>query len=128
MQFETHQFLCQLCSAEFESSNAYHNHLAKHPDLALYHCTICTEKFKKRADLSRHVITDHNKDISKQKTCSICKLTFTTRFHLNRHNAAKHSDIKPFKCKQDGCEQAFTRYISNETFLSILFDILVTIN
>ncbi|CAF4276744.1 unnamed protein product, partial [Rotaria sordida] len=40
---------------------------------------------------------------------SICKLTFTTRFHLNRHNVTKHSNIKPFKCKQDGCEQAFAR-------------------
>ncbi|CAF1338979.1 unnamed protein product [Rotaria sordida] len=109
MQYETHTFLCQLCPAEFESSNSYHNHLAKHSNLALYHCTICTKAFQKRADLSGHIIAEHNKDVPQQKTCSICKLTFTTRFHLNRHNVTKHSNIKPFKCKQDGCEQAFAR-------------------
>lgn len=109
MQHEIHKFFCQLCPAEFESSNSYHNHLAKHSDLALYHCTICTKAFLKRADLSRHVITEHNQDISKGKTCSICELTFKTCFHLNRHNATKHSDIKPFKCKKDGCEEAFAR-------------------
>ena len=34
MHYETHKFLCQLCPAEFESNNSYHNHIAKHPDLA----------------------------------------------------------------------------------------------
>lgn len=109
MNYETHKFICQLCPAEFDSNNSYHNHMAKHSDLVLYHCTICTKAFQKQADLSRHVITEHNKDIPKQKICSICKLTFTTRFHLNRHNVTKHSDIKPFKCEHDGCGQAFAR-------------------
>ncbi|CAF1413781.1 unnamed protein product [Adineta steineri] len=109
MHYETHKFLCQLCPAEFESNNSYHNHIAKHSDLALYRCTVCIETFQKRNDLSRHVITQHNEDIPNQKSCSSCKLTFKTTFHLNRHNVTKHSDIKPFKCQQDGCEQAFAR-------------------
>lgn len=109
MNYEKHTFLCQLCSTEFESSNAYHNHLAKHIELTLYHCTMCTKAFPKRTDLSRHMISEHNDDISDRKACSICKLTFTTRFHLKRHNATKHSDIKPFQCKYDGCHQAFAR-------------------
>lgn len=109
MNYEKHTFFCQLCSAEFESSNAYHNHLAKHTKLTLYHCTMCTKAFQKRADLSRHVISEHKNDISNTKTCSICKLTFTTRSHLKRHNATKHSDIKPFQCKYNDCQQAFAR-------------------
>ncbi len=109
MLYETHKFLCQLCPAEFESNNSYHNHIAKHSDLALYRCTICIESFQKRNDLSRHVITQHNDDIPNQKSCSTCKLTFKTTFHLNRHNVTKHSDIKPFKCEQNGCQQAFAR-------------------
>ncbi|CAF1132149.1 unnamed protein product [Adineta ricciae] len=109
MHYETHKFLCQLCPAEFESNNSYHNHVAKHSDLAPYRCTICIETFQKRNDLSRHVMTEHNADIPNQKSCSACKLTFKTTFHLNRHNVTKHSDIKPYKCEQDGCEQAFAR-------------------
>ncbi|CAF0810390.1 unnamed protein product [Rotaria sordida] len=109
MHNETHKFLCQLCPAEFESNNSYHNHIAKHSDLALYRCTICIESFQKRNDLSRHVITQHNEDLPNQKSCSTCNLTFKTTFHLNRHNVTKHSNIKPFKCEEDGCEQAFAR-------------------
>jgi hypothetical protein len=109
MLYETHKFLCQLCPAEFESNNSYHNHIAKHSDIPLYRCTICIESFQKRNDLSRHVITEHNEDLPNQKSCSTCKLTFKTTFHLNRHNVTKHSNIKPFKCEQDGCEQAFAR-------------------
>jgi hypothetical protein len=109
MLYETHKFLCQLCPAEFESNNSYHNHIAKHSDLALYRCTVCIESFQKRNDLSRHVITEHNEDLPNQKSCSTCKLTFKTTFHLNRHNVTKHSNIKPFKCEEDGCEQAFAR-------------------
>ena len=107
--YETHKFLCQLCPAEFESNNSYHNHVAQHSDLALYRCTICIESFQKRHDLSRHVLTQHNDDLPKQKSCQSCKLTFKTTFHLNRHNNTKHSNVKPFKCEQDGCEQAFAR-------------------
>jgi hypothetical protein len=107
--YETHKFLCQLCPAEFESNNSYHNHIAKHSDIALYRCTICIESFQKRNDLSRHVITQHNEELPNQKSCSTCKLTFKTTFHLNRHNVTKHSNIKPFKCEQDGCQQAFAR-------------------
>ncbi|UJR12751.1 hypothetical protein I4U23_016925 [Adineta vaga] len=109
IQYETHKFLCQLCSIEFESKNSYHNHLAKHSDLPLYHCTICRKSFKKRADLSQHMITEHNENISKEKICLICNLIFSTRFHLNRHNITKHSNIKPFKCKEYGCEETFAR-------------------
>lgn len=109
MRNDIHKFICQLCPAEFDSNNSYHNHIAKHPDLALYRCTICIESFQKRNDLSRHVMTQHNQALPKQKSCSTCKLTFKTTFHLNRHNVTKHSDTKPFKCEQDGCEQAFAR-------------------
>ena len=106
---EAHKFLCQLCPAEFDSNNSYHNHLAKHSDGAIYRCTICIETFQKRHDLSRHVLTKHNDDVPKQKSCDSCKLTFKTTFHLNRHNNTKHSDVKPFKCEQDGCDKAFAR-------------------
>jgi rubredoxin len=107
---EKHQFLCPLCSATFESNNSYHNHIAQHPEmLPVYRCTKCIESFGKRSDLSEHVIAKHKKDLPKQKICPTCKLTFKTTFHLNRHNRSKHSDIKPFKCEHDGCEQAFAR-------------------
>ncbi|CAF1040762.1 unnamed protein product [Adineta ricciae] len=109
LYYEKHQFFCQLCPAEFETSNSYHNHLAEHSDLALHRCTRCSKSFFKRTELSRHMVVEHNNEISQQKICSICNLTFSTRFHLNRHNATKHSVIKPFKCKENGCEQAFAR-------------------
>lgn len=109
VNYETHKFICQLCPAEFDSNNSYHNHIAKHVDPGLYRCTICIESFKKRNDLSRHVLTKHNDDLPKQKSCETCKLTFKTTFHLNRHNNTKHSNIKPFKCDQDGCQEAFAR-------------------
>jgi len=109
MKYEKHQLFCEICSIEFESSNSYHNHLARHGQLAPYPCAKCTKAFQKRADLSRHIVTEHKDDISDDKTCSICELTFTARFHLKRHNATKHSDIKPYKCKQQGCEKTFAR-------------------
>ena len=107
--YETHRFLCQLCPAEFYTNNSYHNHVAQHSDPALYRCTICIESFRKRNDLSRHILTNHNEQIPKQKSCTTCKLTFKTTFHLNRHNNTKHSNVKPFKCEQNGCEEAFAR-------------------
>jgi KRAB domain-containing zinc finger protein len=108
-RFETHTFDCQLCPAVFDSNNSYHNHIAQHGEIRLYRCTVCIESFQKRTDLSRHVLTKHNEDLPKQKSCSTCKLTFKTTFHLNRHNVTKHSDIKPFKCEENGCQQAFAR-------------------
>ena len=70
----------------------------------LYHCKQCTNIYKLKSSLFRHIKTDHC--FTKRVKCNICKKTFKTKESLRKHlkNVCKRDKNEDVHCKYNDCE------------------------
>merc|ERR1719402_964002 len=75
------------------------DHTRLHNDSMDYQCNVCSQRFKWKQSLERHLM-DHTG--IRPFPCIQCKLTFKTSNSLKKHGLSVHSDIKHFACQYCG--------------------------
>lgn len=117
-------FLCNVCGLKFNSLEQLYDHRysLKHffPRTSFgsfkVGCETCGLIFERAELLSKHYQENHLKIIkeaqeqqpkSRQYLCDVCGKTYTQSSHLWQH-LRFHRGVKPFACKEEGCERRFT--------------------
>ena len=59
------------------------------PEMKLEECDQCEKRFKRKADLTRHIVNIHE---GKVFSCDICQKTYARNDNLQRHIRTKHGD------------------------------------
>eukprot|EP00794_Sanderia_malayensis_P013975 gene13975-15433_t len=62
----------------------------------MFNCTVCSEEFKKKRDLTNHMLL-HPESDNKKTVCEICDKKFSQSSALLKHQRI-HSGEKPYKC------------------------------
>lgn len=96
--------VCEVCGKSFSSITGLKEHWAKfhddkEPDIL---CEHCSEKFKTRKLLNKHVNMKHRE----MKSCEYCEKKFSETFLLNRHVKSSHLNMK-FHCVYPGCFKSY---------------------
>ncbi len=99
-------FLCTDCDLVFASQTGLHDHILTHVVVKSFLCDLCGTTFGTRLQLNRHRSIHA---ATKSHLCTQCDSAFNKKEHLRRHVITKHSQEKPFACKQPGCNKAFNR-------------------
>uniref|UniRef100_A0A8D8CRB9 Zinc finger protein 208 n=1 Tax=Culex pipiens TaxID=7175 RepID=A0A8D8CRB9_CULPI len=105
------EFPCRLCEVVLRTRNSQLVHYLRHDNEKrqsnrMHVCPSCDKQFHKRTNFLLH-LKEHNIDPSDLKLkCEICAATFkamkTMEIHMNCHKG-----IKSYKCRYQGCEEAF---------------------
>ncbi|CAH2218581.1 jg13578 [Pararge aegeria aegeria] len=96
-----HGFLkCQICSANFYTSERYKRHMREHGSLPLYKCELCDKTFSDSSNFTKHKKV-HNLSVL---ICDICNKKFTGKPFLEKH-ILMHQNVDPFVCQE--CNKVF---------------------
>ncbi|XP_025831808.1 uncharacterized protein LOC108742446 isoform X2 [Agrilus planipennis] len=104
--------LCDFCGKKFCQPQKLKIHIKRmHNDISEvlkeFQCKSCLKVLGSRAALQRHLKEVHNKQIEGSCACYRCGKLFQNKSNLKIHMLT-HSGIKPFRCKEDKCNAAFT--------------------
>ena len=93
------QFECEVCKAYFPFKSQLDHHKVSHRETREYKCQelFCEKDFTHKSDLVKHECT-HSGVMYK---CSKCDYSNSNERNYNQH-LRRHTDDKPFKCKQCG--------------------------
>ena len=93
------QFECKVCKAYFPFKSQLDHHMVSHRETREYKCQepFCEKEFTHKSDLVKHERT-HSGVMYK---CSKCDYSNSDKRNYNQH-LRRHTDDKPFKCKQCG--------------------------
>uniref|UniRef100_A0A1B0CGM3 Putative c2h2-type zn-finger protein n=1 Tax=Lutzomyia longipalpis TaxID=7200 RepID=A0A1B0CGM3_LUTLO len=117
-------FLCNVCSQKFATLDALYTHRYKTVHLfprmchiegiLLIMCECCGLFCKSAAQIVQHYEEKHlrkpKKDLApkdRQYLCDVCGKSYTQSSHLWQH-LRFHRGVKPFMCREDGCNRRFT--------------------
>lgn len=118
-------YLCNICGLRFNSLEQLYDHRysSKHffPRIDFANgslkigCETCGLSFDRAELLATHNNENHLKVIKtedqlpkyRQYLCDVCGKTYTQSSHLWQH-LRFHRGVKPFACKEEGCERRFT--------------------
>ncbi|XP_055686999.1 zinc finger and SCAN domain-containing protein 12-like [Lutzomyia longipalpis] len=96
---EKKSWMCPQCGKECNTKFAYERHLTVHTDVRNIQCTICTQKFKHKTALDKHIAVH-----IKLFECDVCQKRFSTAAALQTHTL-RHQD-KTVQCPY--CDRAFS--------------------
>uniref|UniRef100_A0A1Q3F627 Putative c2h2-type zn-finger protein n=1 Tax=Culex tarsalis TaxID=7177 RepID=A0A1Q3F627_CULTA len=105
------EFPCRLCEVVLRSRNSQLVHYLRHDNKnkfrkQIHACPSCDKQFVKRINFLLH-LKEHNIDPSDlELKCEICAATFKTSKTMAVHMNC-HKGIKSYKCRYQGCEEAF---------------------
>jgi hypothetical protein len=93
------EYYCPLCQKYFETRQKWLYHRYYHIREEKYDCVQCSEKFKLRSHLERHIRTYHNdeKPVSNFLTCDQCPRKFTREYDLLTHIQRVHVQLPQFQ-------------------------------
>ena len=100
---------CDKCDKTFKNKRAFVvHHKVTHgsvpsgfDDCQVYQCHQCPKAFYLNSKLSEHINMAH---LKQKFNCSQCDMSFARKVTLSIHIKSKHTNFKPFKCVEKGCE------------------------
>jgi len=92
--------ICFQCKEVFDSKVDRIKHvIMKHPEIKIYDCSICEEKYVSVRGLAKHESTKHGMQISKiDKKCPVCLEAFESRTKMMKHYTSSHPESKIYNC------------------------------
>lgn len=99
-----HEFACKLCSKIFLSAKELHSHENWHAGDRPHICATCGRTYRYRSSLIQHSQMHLE---SRRYLCDVCGCGFALAVNLRRHTMSRHSNERPFKCKE--CGRGFLR-------------------
>ena len=91
---------CVKCQRLFKNEKSLKKHDKKmHHREGSFPCDICSINFGRQMELTRHMHT-HSRD---PYVCPYCEYESDNPWQYKHHMADAHDDLKPFRCKVDGC-------------------------
>ena len=124
----TKKFHCKICKLWFSNRAEIKRHKANHESTSqakksskspsesqseykLFEkaCDICGEKFEERSmkSLTMLVSKHKRKHYPKLYQCRLCKQKFKNSGQLRNHQAARHTEVRPYECDFKGCHKRF---------------------
>ena len=96
---------CEVCSQTISSFSNFKRHMREQhgdwdkrlnldfhegiPNMKLVECDQCEKKFKRKADLNRHIANIHEEKVFR---CNFCENKYAPKDNLRRHLKPKHVD------------------------------------
>ena len=118
----------QMCS----DKEALMDHISWHEDrdldeeqLGLLHCQHCSDQFRNKVSLQRHLAETHNEPDLKPFVCELCSEDFSHSLELHRHNTIHHAGIKRYGCAY--CNQRFAFRSSHRRHVASEHDVAATV-
>ena len=118
----------QMCS----DKEALMDHISWHEDrdldeeqLSLLHCQHCSDLFRNKVSLQRHLAETHNEPDLKPFVCELCNEDFSHSLELHRHNTIHHAGIKRYGCAY--CNQRFAFRSSHRRHVASEHDVAATV-
>ena len=113
-------FMLSFMQADTMATKITRNFPQKKPNrLNAFRCSICSEVFKWRSQLKRHLRnhteekpnenTQSKKHTSQERSfnCEQCYKSFGRQQHLERHVRSRHQGLKPYQCTE--CDDSFKK-------------------
>ena len=110
---ESKKYKCDLCSLEFEGSDAVERHMLEHNKMLPHYCRRCDLYFVLARNMKSHLI-QHEKE--EPLMCQLCNEIFNTTEGLDNHSLT-HVENYPYKCGV--CQRGFQ--IKSAYHLHMLF-------
>ena len=92
------RFFCDHCEYQTMEHGTLKRHEALHKPASL-ECSMCNYKTKNKANLSRHIKTNHD---SNSFLCDICGSSYKILLYLKKHKKLVHGG-KSFTCSECDC-------------------------
>ncbi|CAG5116304.1 unnamed protein product [Candidula unifasciata] len=100
-------FSCNFCPKSFATRVLLLKHEETiHASNKEIKCEECGKQFKRRENLTRHVLSHTG---IKNHRCEVCGMAFTEKGSLTRHTKSQHDLLRPHVCYV--CQRSFTRRI-----------------
>ncbi|XP_022160164.1 zinc finger protein 728-like [Myzus persicae] len=95
---------CEYCDRVFNRKDTLKRHIQTVHNKVKHSCNICDAKFSTTHARTRHISRIHSIE-DNIVHCPICPSTFNCQQNLQYHNNLKHTQFKPYKCKE--CYKGF---------------------
>lgn len=102
---------CPECSKVCVSAKQLYHHMLTHR-AKIFRCDMCSARFNVKQALKKHLITHIQPENRTEQTklkkemCDQCSMMINKN-KMKRHIANKHSDLRPFECREPGCTSTF---------------------
>lgn len=108
----SYTFICLACEKPFKRRGDLTRHLLIHEDKRTFACETCGKAFRRKGDLTRHM-TSHQAG-TKGFVCEVegCGKSFTLRNNLTRHRRTHHGNI--FQKKNNNTKNNNTKEENND--------------